>query len=89
MLRIGLFTAALVVVGTACGGGEFVLPPGTPDCRTVCEMAWPCGGVLANDLDTCIATCNDNDDELYRACVYQTECDQMADCKLYAPASED
>ncbi len=64
------------------------IPPGTPDCITICEMAWPCGAVLQNDLDTCMATCDDNEHQAYRGCVYRNAdaCDLMANCKVYAPA---
>lgn len=67
------------------------IPPGTPDCTTICEMAWPCGGVLQNDLPACIEACDDNVHQAYRGCVYrnQDDCDALANCKVYAPVIGD
>jgi hypothetical protein len=85
LVPIALITG-LLATGLACNTTPApILPPGTPDCVTTCEMAWPCGATLENDLAQCIATCNDIEHEAYRACVYTVDCSVMADCKLYAP----
>jgi hypothetical protein len=61
------------------------VPPGTPSCEESCEAAWPCGGTLENDLDACIANCDDENYGTYRVCVAETECDLMYECKASAP----
>lgn len=85
MRRLAFFTAVLTTVFACDYDRTPPIPPGTPDCTTICEMAWPCGGVLQNDLDACVASCDDNEHQAYRACIYQQECEVMPDCKLYAP----
>lgn len=61
-------------------------PDGTPDCATACNDAWACGGVLENDLDQCIALCDEEEHQDYRICVFETACETMNDCKRYGPS---
>lgn len=66
------------------------VPEGTPSCEEACNLAWPCGGVLENDLETCVAVCDDasDNDADYRICVNETACEDMGDCKVYGPSGE-
>ena len=63
------------------------VPEGTPNCEEACNTAWPCGGVLENDLQGCLDRCDDQDenDADFRVCVFETECELMGDCKVYSP----
>jgi hypothetical protein len=61
------------------------IPPGTPTCAETCDAAWPCGGVLSNDLSACQANCVDEEHGDYRICVSETACEEMYTCKVYAP----
>lgn len=86
MGRLGMLAAVLGALFACDYDRTPPIPPGTPDCTTICEMAWPCGGVLQNDLDACVASCDGREHESYRACIYTHSCDVMPECKVYAPA---
>ncbi|MEZ4322823.1 MAG: hypothetical protein R3F61_35475 [Myxococcota bacterium] len=87
--RLGLQLATLAAVAgvlLACSPDRTPkVPPGTPGCQETCETAWPCGGVLENDLSACISACDDEEHGTYRVCVAETACEEMYDCKRYAP----
>ena len=85
---VGLATGAAVVgLMLACSPDRTPkIPPGTPECAETCTIAWECGGVLENDLDGCINNCNDEDHGNYRICVADTTCEEMYECKIYAPS---
>lgn len=61
-------------------------PDGTPDCQTACNDAWECSGVLENDLDQCLALCDEEEHQDYRICVFETSCEEMPSCKVYGPS---
>jgi len=78
--------AGLVVALLACSPDRTPkVPRDTPACGETCQTAWECGGVLENDLDACIAACDDEQHGSFRICVADTACEDMYNCKVYAP----
>lgn len=89
-----MITRTLTLVSASCLIGALLacspdrspkIPNDTPDCAATCDAAWACGGVLENDLQACIASCDEEDDGDYRLCVNETVCEEMHTCKVYAP----
>lgn len=78
---------AMIGLGLACSPDRTPrIPNDTPDCATTCDAAWPCGGVLENDLDFCHAACDEEEHGQYRLCIAETVCEEMYTCKVYGPA---